>query len=78
MLTDRALLALVHLRTQLPHAALAELYGVGRSTVTEAIGEVRPLLADLCSPTAASPSPSSLDCAGGRWPTCSPTPIQEA
>ncbi|MFF4139185.1 transposase family protein [Streptomyces mirabilis] len=44
--TDRVLVALVHLRTQLPHAALAELYGVGRSTVTEAIGEIRPLLAD--------------------------------
>ncbi|MER5981237.1 transposase family protein [Streptomyces sp. NPDC001857] len=44
--TDRLLAALVHLRTQLPHAALAERYGVGRSTVTEAIGEVRPLLAD--------------------------------
>ncbi|MFD7180549.1 transposase family protein [Streptomyces sp. NPDC059904] len=46
MFTDRVLVALVHLRTQLPHAALAELYGVGRSTVTEAIGEIRPLLAD--------------------------------
>lgn len=44
--TDRVLVALVHLRTQLPHAALAELYGVGRTTVTEAIGEIRPLLAD--------------------------------
>lgn len=44
--TDRVLVTLVHLRTQLPHAALAELYGVGRSTVTEAIGKVRPLLAD--------------------------------
>ncbi|MFE4722538.1 transposase family protein, partial [Streptomyces sp. NPDC056728] len=44
--TDRVLVALAHLRTQLPHAALAELYGVGRSTVTEAIGKIRPLLAD--------------------------------
>ncbi|WP_199812522.1 transposase family protein [Streptomyces sp. NRRL S-337] len=44
--TDRVLVTLAHLRTQLPHAALAELYGVGRSTVTEAIGEIRPLLAD--------------------------------
>ncbi|MEU6181577.1 transposase family protein [Streptomyces coeruleorubidus] len=43
--TDRVLLTLAHLRTQLPHAALAELYAVGRSTVTEAIGEIRPLLA---------------------------------
>jgi hypothetical protein len=30
---------------QLPHAALAELYQVDRSTVTRAIGEIRPLLA---------------------------------
>ncbi|MBT2511812.1 transposase family protein [Streptomyces sp. ISL-98] len=44
--TDRVLVTLVHLRTQLPHAALAELYGVGRSTITEAIGEIRPLLAE--------------------------------
>ncbi|WP_190200610.1 transposase family protein [Streptomyces djakartensis] len=47
VLTDRVLVALVHLRTQLPHPALAELYRVGRSTVTEAIGEIRPLLAGL-------------------------------
>ena len=32
-------------RFQLPHAALAELYRVHRSTVTRAVGEVRPLLA---------------------------------
>ncbi|WP_225102338.1 transposase [Streptomyces sp. CoH27] len=43
---DRMLVTLVHLRTQLPHAALAELYDVGRSTVTEAISEIRPLLAE--------------------------------
>src|SRR6201981_3986106 len=43
--TDRVIVALVYLRFQLPHAALAELYRVHRSTVTRAIGEVRPLLA---------------------------------
>ena len=43
--TDRVIVTLVHLRFQLPHAALAALYEVGRSTVTRAIGEVRPLLA---------------------------------
>ncbi|MEU2673121.1 transposase family protein [Streptomyces sp. NPDC007164] len=43
--TDRVLVTLVHLRLQLPHAALAELYGVTRPTVTRAIHEVRPLLA---------------------------------
>jgi Helix-turn-helix of DDE superfamily endonuclease/DDE superfamily endonuclease len=43
--TDRVIVTLVHLRFQLPHAALAELYKVHRSTVTRAVGEVRPLLA---------------------------------
>jgi hypothetical protein len=43
--TDRVIATLVHLRFQLPHAALAELYRVDRSTVTRAIHEVRPLLA---------------------------------
>src|SRR5436305_2781348 len=43
--TDRVIVALVHLRHQLPHAALAELYRVDRSTVTRAVHEIRPLLA---------------------------------
>jgi len=43
--TDRLLVTLVHLRLGLPHAALAELYAVDRSTVSGAIREVRPLLA---------------------------------
>ncbi|MDT0456441.1 transposase family protein [Streptomyces sp. DSM 41527] len=43
--TDRVLVTLVHLRTQLPHAALAELYSLERSTITRAISEIRPLLA---------------------------------
>ncbi|MGW0632940.1 transposase family protein [Streptomyces sp. NPDC002758] len=42
---DRVLITLVYLRLQLPHAALAELYGVTRPTVTRAIHEIRPLLA---------------------------------
>jgi hypothetical protein len=33
---------LVILRFQLPHAALAVFYGVDRSTITRAVGEVRP------------------------------------
>jgi hypothetical protein len=41
----RVIVTLVALRFQLPHAALAELYRVDRSTVTRAIREVRPLLA---------------------------------
>ena len=43
--TDRVIVTLVHLRFQLPHQALAVMYGVDRSTVSRAIGEVRPLLA---------------------------------
>jgi hypothetical protein len=38
-------LQLVHLRHQLPHTVLAELFAVDRSTVSEAIRQVRPLLA---------------------------------
>jgi hypothetical protein len=40
---DRVIVTLVILRFQLPHAALAVFYGVHRSTVTRAVGEVRPL-----------------------------------
>ncbi|MER5200747.1 helix-turn-helix domain-containing protein [Streptomyces sp. NPDC002755] len=43
--TDRVTAALVILRFQLPHAALAVFYGVDRSTVTRAVHEIRPLLA---------------------------------
>ena len=42
---DRVIVTLVILRFQLPHAALAVFYGVDRSTVTRAVGKVRPLLA---------------------------------
>jgi DDE superfamily endonuclease/Helix-turn-helix of DDE superfamily endonuclease len=42
---DRVVVTLVVLRLQLPHQALAVLYGVDRSTVTRAVHEVRPLLA---------------------------------
>ncbi|MFE5583141.1 transposase family protein [Kitasatospora sp. NPDC056531] len=42
---DRLLVTLVHLRLGLPHAALAELYRVDRSTVSAAIRQVRPVLA---------------------------------
>ncbi|WP_373428626.1 transposase family protein [Streptomyces sp. B1I3] len=43
--TDRLLITLVHLRLGLPHVALAELYGLDRSTLSGAIRQVRPLLA---------------------------------
>jgi hypothetical protein len=42
---DRVIVTLVVLRFQLPHAALAVLYGVDRSTITRAVREIRPLLA---------------------------------
>jgi hypothetical protein len=35
---DRLLVTLVHLRLGLPHAALAELYGMDRSTVSAPTG----------------------------------------
>jgi hypothetical protein len=41
---DRVIATLVIMRFQLPHAALAVLYGVDRSTVTRAVHEIRPLL----------------------------------
>jgi hypothetical protein len=43
--TDRVVATLVYLRFQLPHAALAELYRVDRSTISRAIAEIRPLFA---------------------------------
>jgi DDE superfamily endonuclease/Helix-turn-helix of DDE superfamily endonuclease len=42
---DRVIATLVILRFQLPHAALAVFYGVHRSAITRAAGEIRPLLA---------------------------------
>jgi hypothetical protein len=71
--TDRVVLTLVHLRTSLPHAALAELYGVGRSTVSEAIGEIRPLLARRGFAVLDRPG---FGCT--PWRTCSPTPPPKA
>jgi DDE superfamily endonuclease/Helix-turn-helix of DDE superfamily endonuclease len=43
--TDRVIATLVYLRFQLPHTALAVLYGVDGSTITRPAGEIRPLLA---------------------------------
>jgi DDE superfamily endonuclease/Helix-turn-helix of DDE superfamily endonuclease len=43
--TDRVIVTLACLRFQLPHKALAMIYGVDRSTVTRAVREIRPLLA---------------------------------
>ncbi|MEW2493364.1 transposase family protein [Streptomyces nodosus] len=43
---DRLLATLVHLRHAITHDVLACWFGVDRSTITRAIGEVRPLLAE--------------------------------
>ncbi|MFC5639738.1 helix-turn-helix domain-containing protein, partial [Streptomyces bullii] len=43
---DRLLATLVHLRHGTTHDVLACWFGVDRSTITRAIGEVRPLLAE--------------------------------
>lgn len=43
---DRLLAALVHLRHGTTHDVLACWFGVDRSTITRAVGEVRPLLAE--------------------------------
>ncbi|MFF9573582.1 transposase family protein [Streptomyces sp. NPDC014685] len=43
---DRLVATLIHLRHDLPHAALGLLFGVDRSTITRAIGEIRGLLAE--------------------------------
>ena len=44
---DRLLATLVHLRHGVTHDVLACWFGVSRSTITRAVGEVRPLLAGL-------------------------------
>ncbi|GAA3082289.1 transposase family protein [Streptomyces olivoverticillatus] len=46
VLVDRLLATLVHLRHGVTHDVLACWFGVDRSTITRAIGEVRPLLAE--------------------------------
>jgi hypothetical protein len=43
--TDRVLVTLAVLRLAVPHAALAVMYRVDRSTISRAVAEVRPLLA---------------------------------
>jgi Helix-turn-helix of DDE superfamily endonuclease len=42
---DRVIVTLVILRFPLPHAALAVFFGVHRCTISRAVGEIRPLLA---------------------------------
>ena len=46
MFVDRLLATLVHLRHGVTHDVLACSFGVSRSTITRAVEEVRPLLAE--------------------------------
>ena len=46
MFIDRLLATLVHLRHGVTYDVLACWFGVSRSTITPAVGEVRPLLAE--------------------------------
>jgi hypothetical protein len=55
--TDRVVVTLVYLRHQLPHAAIAALCQVDRSTVTRAVHEIRPLLAARGFAVPHSPGP---------------------
>ena len=43
---DRLVATLIHLRHDLPHAVLGLLFGVDRSTITRAVGQIRTLLAE--------------------------------
>lgn len=43
---DRLVATLIHLRHDLPHAVLGLLFGVNRSTITRAVGEIRTLPAE--------------------------------
>jgi hypothetical protein len=70
---DRVVVTLVALRFQLPHAALAELYRVDRSTVTRAIREIRPLLAARGFAVPGHPT-----CDFVPWRTSSPMPPPRA
>ena len=67
--TDRVLVTLAVLRLQIPHAALAVMYGVHRSTVTRAVREIRPLLAGRGLPPGRARRSGCTP-----WRTCSPTP----
>lgn len=65
--SDRVLVTLAVLRLQIPHAALALMFEVDRSTITRAVHQIRPLLANRGF---ATPQGHRLR----TWPTCSPTP----
>jgi DDE superfamily endonuclease len=58
MFIDRLLATLVHLRHAVTHDVLACWFGVSRSTITRAGGEVRSLLAEPAGRPAASGAPA--------------------
>ncbi|MGZ2359941.1 transposase family protein [Streptomyces sp. 372A] len=66
---DRLLATLVHLRHATTHDVLACWFGVGRSTITRAIGEVRPLLAErgcTVAPDVHAPRSSTISARAGK------------
>lgn len=60
----RLLITLTHLRHGATHNVLACWFGVDRSTITRAVGEVRTLLAERDAPSAST-------CGCGPWPRSS-------
>ncbi|MFF8035205.1 MULTISPECIES: transposase family protein [unclassified Streptomyces] len=66
LFVDRLLAILVHLRYGATHGVLACWFDVDRSTITRAIGEVRPLPAERGG--SCGPRPSVADSGRGRRP----------
>jgi hypothetical protein len=67
--TYRVLVTLAVLRLRLPHAALAAMLGVDRSTATRAVHEIRPLLASSAGPAGGSTCPRPSRRSGPWYPT---------
>ena len=58
---DRVVVTLAVLRLRIPHARVAVMFGVDRSTVTRAVHQIRPLLAARGFATPEGPRPRTLD-----------------
>nr|WP_273474199.1 transposase family protein [Nocardiopsis sinuspersici] len=71
---DRLTATLIHLRHDLPHAVLGLLFGVDRSTITRAVGQIRTLLAERgCAvPNRAGATVAAACPTPGRWPPLRP------
>ncbi|MFE2813817.1 transposase family protein [Streptomyces nigra] len=75
MFVDRLLATLVHPRHGVTHDVLACWFGVDRSTITRAVGEVRPLLAEAPAPRA---PPARAPRGWARVPPCDGPPGRAA